>query len=105
MLTKIQAYGDDDPNIATYASLLIAAFTAGEGISSMLWARISDVVGRKPSLLLGNVGAAVFMTMFGFSTSLSWAIFCRFMGGLCNPNIAIVDTMIAEYVSKEHISE
>lgn len=101
MVVSLSPHGEDDPNIATYAAMLVAAFTLGESIGAMIWARISDNIGRKPALLIGNTGAMSLALIFGCSKNLWMAFGWRFLGGLSNPNITLVNTMIAEMVPRD----
>jgi MFS family permease len=66
------------------------------------WARISDRIGRKPTLLIGSAGAMISASSFGLSSSLPMAIVARIFAGLVNPNVGVIDTYIGEMVSKEH---
>ena len=65
------------------------------------WAKISDGIGRKPTLLIGSVGAVFSALLFGFSTSLPWAVGARICAGLLNPNLGVVQTFVGELVRKE----
>ena len=53
MVQSLSLEGKDDKNLATYAGLMVAAFTLGESIGATIWARISDAIGRKPTLIIG----------------------------------------------------
>jgi MFS family permease len=65
------------------------------------WARISDRIGRKPTLLIGSVGAMISATFFGFSNSLPMAMAARTCAGLLNPNLGVVRTFVGELVRKD----
>lgn len=58
-------------------------------------------MGRKPTVLIGSMGAVVSALLFGFSTSLPMVIAARLCAGLLNPNLGIVQTFVGELVSKE----
>ena len=92
--------GTDGP--ATYAGIMVSIFTFGEFLMAPQWARISDAIGRKPTLLIGSFGAIISATAFGFSTSLPFAIITRACAGLANPNLGVVNTFVGELVSKDH---
>jgi MFS family permease len=91
-----------DSNTATYAAIMVSVFTFGEFIAAPQWARISDRIGRKPTLLVGSVGAVISAMIFGFSSSLPMAIAARAFAGLANPNLGVVKTFVGELVSKDH---
>ena len=57
---------------------------------------MSDKHGRKNLIILGSVGTVLSILMFGFSTSLWWAILSRFLSGLLNGNLGISKSLIGE---------
>lgn len=65
------------------------------------WAGISDRIGRKPSLLIGSLGAMFSASLLGFSNSLPMAITARTLAGLLNPNLGVVKTFVGELVRKD----
>jgi MFS family permease len=50
----IQSFQVPEHDIAFYSGALIAVFTFGEFLSGVVWARISDRIGRKPTVLIGS---------------------------------------------------
>lgn len=94
---------DNDRKIALYAGMITSAFTFAEFSAGMFWGRMSDRVGRKPVLVMGLVGTAVSMVVFGFAPNLPTAMLARALGGLLNGNIGVLQTTVAELVTvKEH---
>jgi MFS family permease len=91
-----------DSNTATYAGIMVSVFTFGEFIMAPQWARISDRIGRKPTLLVGSVGGMISAMVFGFSNSLPMAIAARTFAGVANPNLGVVKTFVGELVRKDH---
>lgn len=82
----IQSFGEvPDERIPFYAGLLVAVFTFCEFLSGMIWARISDVIGRKKTSLIGITCAIITTISFGVSKSMVAAIVTRALGGLFNP--------------------
>ncbi|KAH8816864.1 MFS multidrug transporter [Xylogone sp. PMI_703] len=96
----VQSFSDSE-DAAVYASLMVSVFTFGEFVMAPQWARISDRIGRKPTLLIGSMGAVFSAISFGLSSSLPMAMIARTLGGMLNPNLTIVPTFIGEMVSKE----
>lgn len=45
---------------------------------------MSDVVGRKPVLIMGLFGTGISMVIFGFSRNLPLALIARGVGGALN---------------------
>jgi MFS family permease len=91
----------DESQISVYAGMLITAFAFAEFSTGMIWGRISDRVGRKPVLIMGLVGTALSMICFGFARTLPGAIMARALGGLLNGNVGVLQTTVAELVTKK----
>ena len=93
----------NDRKIALYAGLITSSFTFAEFSAGMFWGRMSDKIGRKPVLIMGLVGTAISMVVFGFAPNLATAMIARALGGLLNGNIGVLQTTVAEIVTvKEH---
>ncbi|PLB37373.1 MFS transporter [Aspergillus candidus] len=94
---------DNDRKIALYAGMITSSFTFAEFSASMFWGRMSDKIGRKPVLVMGLIGTAISMIVFGFAPNLPVAMIARALGGLLNGNIGVLQTTVAEIVTvKEH---
>ncbi|OAP59357.1 hypothetical protein AYL99_06655 [Fonsecaea erecta] len=91
----------DESRISVFAGMLITAFAFAEFLTGMLWGRLSDRVGRKPVLIMGLAGTALSMICFGFSRSLKTAILARALGGALNGNVGVLQTTVAELVTKK----
>lgn len=64
--------------------LLGATFSGSQLLTSFLIGRLSDVVGRKPIMLLGNASCVLSAVLFGLSSSYGQAVASRVVGGLLN---------------------
>lgn len=72
-------------------------------MTGMYWGCLSDKVGRKPVLLAGCAGTILSMMMVGFASNIWVALAGRAIGGFLNGNIGVVQTMVAELITKpEH---
>ncbi|KIX99873.1 uncharacterized protein Z520_04509 [Fonsecaea multimorphosa CBS 102226] len=91
----------DESQISVYAGMLITAFAFAEFSSGVVWGQVSDHVGRKPVLIMGLAGTALSMICFGFSRNLSSAILARALGGILNGNVGVLQTTVAELVTKK----
>ncbi|RMZ83845.1 hypothetical protein DV737_g1476, partial [Chaetothyriales sp. CBS 132003] len=90
-------------NAAFYAGLLVSAFAVAEVLTAYHWGLLSDRIGRKPVVLFALAGTAASNLMFGFATNYWVALASRFLGGLLNGNVAVMQTMVAEMCKKpEH---
>lgn len=62
--------------------LLMATFATMQFIFAPLWGRLSDRTGRKPVLIIGLLGNALSMLLFGLSTSLWMLYVFRALSGI-----------------------
>ncbi|KAK4140773.1 protein zinc induced facilitator-LIKE 1 [Dichotomopilus funicola] len=97
----IQSFNVPEHDIAFYSAALIALFTLGEFLTGIVWARVSDKIGRKPTMLMGTFCGFVTVLTLGFSRSVGVAMASRAFGGLLNPNVGLVQTSTGELASKE----
>ncbi|KAH6620742.1 major facilitator superfamily domain-containing protein [Chaetomium sp. MPI-SDFR-AT-0129] len=97
----IQSFNVPEHDIAFYSGALIALFTLGEFLTGIVWARVSDKIGRKPTLLIGTFCGFVTVLTLGLSRSVGVAMASRAFGGLLNPNVGLVQTSTGELASKE----
>ena len=58
-----------------------SVFAIFQLISIYHWAKISDVVGRRPVVLLGSVGMGLTTLLFGFSHNLTHMLITRSLNG------------------------
>ncbi|KAI6118744.1 major facilitator superfamily domain-containing protein [Pisolithus croceorrhizus] len=87
---------DDPSRIGFYSGLVESSFAISQLCSIYLWAKLSDVVGRKPVILTGTLGTAIATLGFGLSNSLAGILFARGLGGLFSGNIAVIHSMLGE---------
>lgn len=94
----MQSFLPDNPgreaNAAALAPLTIALFTFGEFLMGVPWAKVSDRIGRKPTLIIGAVGGGVYALAFGLSTK-------RIFGGLVNPNVGVISACVGELIKSK----
>ncbi|PGH00307.1 hypothetical protein AJ79_08238 [Helicocarpus griseus UAMH5409] len=83
---------------AALASSVVALFTFGEFLMGLPWAKVSDRIGRKWTLMIGAVGGIISALGFGLSRSLSVALAARVFGGLINPNVGVISACVGELV-------
>jgi MFS family permease len=88
--------------------LLMASFSIMQLVFAPLWGRISDRVGRRPILILGLAGSALFYTLFGYCTSLGpggrllglgvlpWLFLTRIGAGIAGATIPTAQAYIAD---------
>ncbi|KAJ7445713.1 major facilitator superfamily domain-containing protein [Mycena galericulata] len=87
---------DDVSKIGFYSGLVESTFAVSQTLTSYHWAKLSDVVGRRPIILLGTAGLAVVTLLLGFCTSLSQIIVVRALAGFLAGNLAVYHAVLAE---------
>lgn len=66
----------------------------------MIWGRLSDVYGRKPTILMGLLISVVANLAFGFSRTIGMLLFWRVVAGMANGILGVMRTMTAEIVKE-----
>lgn len=82
----IKSFGIPATNVAKWAGLVGSTFSVAQSLSAILWGRLSDRIGRKPTILIGLVNVMFCFLIWGTSKSLAQAFISRFLMGLCNGN-------------------
>lgn len=89
--------GDAMTGTALISIYALAAFALGP-----IWGRVSDKVGRKPTLAITFLGAALAYLMLALSTSL-WMVFvARAISGAMTGNIGIVMAVMADMTDENN---
>jgi len=82
--------------------LLFASFSACQLISGPILGRLSDRHGRKPVLMLSQIGTCVGLLLMGLSNRLEWLFVGRMLDGLTAGNLSIAQAYIADVTLPEH---
>ena len=80
LIKQFQVGKENDASF--YAGLLISAFSLTEAMMGMFWGSLSDIIGRKPVLLLGCAGTTASLLMVGFAQNFWFALAARALGGM-----------------------
>ena len=72
---------------------LLAVYSAAQLVFAPMWGRLSDRKGRKPLILIGLIGNAAALILFGFSKTLVWAFTARALSGAWSA--AVLPTVMA----------
>lgn len=103
MVRDFEAEGGHTPSEATVGrltGLLAAVFCAAQLVTSYPWGIISDRVGRKPVMVIGNVSCVLGVLGFGLATSYRQAMAARAVGGALNAIILAEKAMLGEGVPR-----
>ncbi|EIM90192.1 MFS general substrate transporter [Stereum hirsutum FP-91666 SS1] len=87
---------DDPSRIGFYSGVVESAFAVAQLCSIYQWARLSDVIGRKPVILAGILGMSIASLFFGLSKSLAGVILARCLAGLASGNAAVISSVLGE---------
>ncbi|KFY14035.1 hypothetical protein V492_02901 [Pseudogymnoascus sp. VKM F-4246] len=99
----IESFGVKKQEVAKWAGITSAVFSLSQCVTAIIWGRASDMFGRKPVILLGLTSTMIMSILWGFSTSLTWAIIARALSGGGNGNVGIIRTMVAEMVPERSL--
>lgn len=82
----IRSFGIPQDNVAKWAGLVGSMFSISQSLFAVPWGRLSDKIGRKPTILIGLVNVMFCFLLWGTSKSLTQALTARFLMGLGNGN-------------------
>ncbi|KAI8918605.1 major facilitator superfamily domain-containing protein [Powellomyces hirtus] len=94
----VQGYFPDanPTTLGTYVGLITSAFCIAQLVTALPWGWLSDRIGRKPVLLIGLSGNAIFMSLFGVAGLYWQAVFFRTACGALNGNVGVAKSIIGE---------
>jgi MFS transporter, DHA1 family, tetracycline resistance protein len=81
---------------------IIASFSAMQFFFAPVWGRLSDRIGRRPVMLISNLGAAGSYAIFAIAcgmdgtTGLMWILLSRIFAGICGANLSVASAYIAD---------
>ena len=98
LVFMVQWYGvaERSQDVGRYAGVLASMFPLGMFLTTFGWGWVSDRAGRKPVLLIGAIGSAVFTLAFGNIRHYGAACATRFGAGMINNVAATLKCMVAE---------
>src|SRR6266481_3031745 len=81
---------------------IIASFSLMQFFFAPVWGKLSDRIGRRPVMLISNLGAAGSYALFavasgmGGTTGLLWILASRICAGICGANLSVASAYIAD---------
>ncbi|KAJ3553345.1 hypothetical protein NM688_g3661 [Phlebia brevispora] len=93
-----------DRSVGYYSGLLVTSHTAGQFLTIFFWGRLSDRIGRTPVIGIGMAGLAISTILFGLSSTLSAALFTRFLTGVFGGFIGVIHSVVGELSDKTNQS-
>ncbi|KAI9164016.1 Major facilitator superfamily multidrug transporter mfsB [Paramyrothecium foliicola] len=92
-------------DIGVYVGILASSFPLAQLSTNFLWGYASDLVGRKPVLLLGTFSLMCCFVAFGFCTQYWHVILVHVAMGMLNGNAACVPTVLGEVTDRSNQSK
>ncbi|KAJ2926058.1 hypothetical protein H1R20_g11036, partial [Candolleomyces eurysporus] len=97
--------GGDETKTGYYAGIVEPTFFLSETLTVFAWAWLSDLLGRKPVLLVGTLGLSFTILGFGLSTTFWSLVFFRAFQGMFNGNIGVSNSVLAEITDSTNIAD
>ncbi|RXW25540.1 hypothetical protein EST38_g339 [Candolleomyces aberdarensis] len=97
--------GGDEAKTGYYAGIVESTFFLSETLTVFAWGWLSDLLGRKPVLLMGPLGLSLAMLGFGLSTTFWPLVFFRACQGMFNGNIGVSKSVLAEITDSTNIAD
>jgi len=112
VLPMLPGFAEDDfrPDFSAKGLIIgaiIASFSAMQFFFAPAWGRLSDRIGRRPVMLISNLGAAGSYCLFavasgmGGTAGLVWLLVSRIFAGICGANISVASAYIADITPPE----
>jgi MFS family permease len=102
VLPLLPGYAEDFGANGFAIGAIIASFSLMQFVFAPIWGQWSDHIGRRPVMLIGNLGAAGSYVLFAFAsgmhgtTALWWILISRMFAGISGANISVASAYIAD---------
>lgn len=83
-------------------TLLIAAFSAAQFLAAPVLGRLSDAFGRRPVLILSQIGTMISFVVLGFANSLFLLYLGRVIDGISGGNISTARAYVNDITTEEN---
>ncbi|KAI1801563.1 MFS general substrate transporter [Daldinia bambusicola] len=103
MIESFPGIGHDQ--VGLYVGLLASSFALAQLATNLLWGYLSDIIGRKPVMLLGTLLLCFCFAAFGFCTRYFHILLVHIAMGLLNGNAAVVPTCLGELTDRSNQSK
>ncbi len=116
VLPLLPGFAEDDfrPGFSATGLIIgciIGSFSAMQFFFAPAWGRLSDRIGRRPVMLISNLGAAGSYVLFalaagmGGTTGLIGLLVSRIFAGICGANLSVASAYIADITTPEKRSK
>lgn len=83
-------------SVRTDVGMVESAFAATQFATVLQWGRLSDRIGRRPVLIIGLLGVAASMLLFGLARSFIAVVIARCLSGALSGNVGAVKAAMGE---------
>ncbi|KAI0428013.1 major facilitator superfamily transporter [Xylaria sp. FL1042] len=97
--------GIEKDEVGLYVGFLASAFALAQLATNLIWGYLSDIVGRKPTMLAGTSLLCVCFLLFGFCARYYQVILVHIAMGLLNGNAAVVPSCLGELTDRTNQSK
>ena len=111
VLPLLTIYSENFGASGVMAGIIMASFSAMQFLFAPIWGRWSDKVGRRPVLLISNLGSALSYALFAIASGMQgntalWMLLAsRIFAGICGANISVAQAYIADITPPEDRSK
>ncbi len=102
VLPLLPGFAEDFGASGFIIGAIIGSFSAMQFFFAPVWGRLSDRIGRRPVMLISNLGAAGSYTLFAIASGMTgeiglWMILLsRIFAGICGANLSVASAYIAD---------
>ena len=102
VLPLLPGYAEDFGAKSFTIGAIIASYSLMQFLFAPVWGRWSDHIGRRPVILIGNLGAAGSYVLFAYASALHgslalwWILASRAFAGIAGANISVASAYIAD---------
>lgn len=82
--------------IVIFGGILSALYSFLQFLTAPLWGKVSDIIGRRPVLLISVFFLSISYLLWFFSGSFTLLIFARLIGGIMSGNISTATAVVAD---------
>lgn len=101
VIPLLPRYGEQYKFTEGEIGLLLAAFPLCQLFAGPVLGRLSDRYGRRPILILSQLGTTISFVLLAFSSSFRWMLFARMLDGISGGNILVAQAYVADVTKPE----
>ena len=102
LLTDILKTQATDAAIKNYGDIFLAIFLVGGAVGGIMFGSLADRYGRKPILLISQLGTLAGFVILGFASSLWMLFISRAIDGISGANISTAQAAITDSTTEKN---